>query len=88
MAYQNPFGFATMFPPGTPERAAIARAQDEAQRIIVIVGLCIGVLSLLSAVFLLDNYKLPDTQSLEESEDDIVTGKKTQRNAPVDGLVA
>ncbi|WVR07865.1 hypothetical protein IAU60_004908 [Kwoniella sp. DSM 27419] len=68
LAYTNPFKYATTYLPGTPERAAIARAQDEAQRIIVIVGLCVAVLALLSSIFLLDNYKLPDTQSLEEEE--------------------
>jgi SIT family siderophore-iron:H+ symporter-like MFS transporter len=31
LAYSNPFGFAAKYPPGTIERAAIARAQDEAQ---------------------------------------------------------
>ncbi|WRT66018.1 uncharacterized protein IL334_002969 [Kwoniella shivajii] len=67
LAYTNPFKFALMYPPGTPERAAIARAQDEAQRIIVIVGTCIAVLALLTSIFLIDNYKLPDTQSLEEA---------------------
>lgn len=53
---------------GTPERAAIARAQDEAQRLIVIVGTCVCALGLLSTVFFISNVKLPDTQSIEENE--------------------
>ncbi|OCF32227.1 hypothetical protein I316_06141 [Kwoniella heveanensis BCC8398] len=68
LAYSSPFEYAKLYPPGTPERAAIARAQDEAQRVIVIVGLCIAILALLSSIFLIDNYKLTDNQSLEESE--------------------
>jgi len=53
---------------GTPERAAITRAQDEAQRLIVIVGTCVCALGLLSTVFFISNIKLPDTQSIEENE--------------------
>jgi SIT family siderophore-iron:H+ symporter-like MFS transporter len=53
---------------GTPERAAIARAQDEAQRIIVIVGTCVCAMGLISTVLLISNIKLPDTQSREETE--------------------
>ncbi|KAL1408004.1 hypothetical protein Q8F55_004801 [Vanrija albida] len=68
LAYSNPFGFADKFPPGTPERAAIARAQDEAQRTIVIVGTCISAVALLTSIFLLDNLRLTDDQSLEDSE--------------------
>ncbi|WVQ82328.1 hypothetical protein IAT38_004456 [Cryptococcus sp. DSM 104549] len=78
LAYSNPFGFAAEYPIGSPERNALARAQDEAQRVIVIVGMCIAILSLISAVFILDNYKLPDTQSMEESEAEI-TGKGKER---------
>jgi hypothetical protein len=31
MAYSNPLGFATANPYDTPQRAALAKAQDEAQ---------------------------------------------------------
>lgn len=67
-AYGDPFTFATTWPVGTPERAALARAQDEAQRIIVIVGTCVCFLGLLVSIFLISNVRLPDTQSLEENE--------------------
>jgi SIT family siderophore-iron:H+ symporter-like MFS transporter len=53
---------------GSPERSAIARAQDEAQRIIVIVGTCVCFLGFLVSVFIITNVRLPDTQSLEENE--------------------
>ena len=55
---------------GTPERAAIARAQDEAQRIIVIVGTVICALGLLVSIFVITNVRLPDTQSLEQNEEE------------------
>jgi SIT family siderophore-iron:H+ symporter-like MFS transporter len=52
----------------SPERAAIARAQDEAQRLIVIVGTCVCALGLLTSIFCISNVRLPDTQSIEENE--------------------
>ena len=68
-AYRDPITFAKVqWPMGTPERAAISRAQDEAQRIIVIVGTCVCALGLLSTIFFISNIKLPDTQSIEENE--------------------
>ncbi|WVQ82131.1 hypothetical protein IAT38_004259 [Cryptococcus sp. DSM 104549] len=91
LAYSNPFGFATAYPIGTPERAALARAQDEAQRVIVIVGMCIGILALISAVFVLDNFKLPDTQSMDESEEEIANKEKERlkekKTVPVVGII-
>jgi SIT family siderophore-iron:H+ symporter-like MFS transporter len=68
-AYRDPVTFAKLeWPMGTPERAAIARAQDEAQRLIVIVGTCVCALGLISTIFFISNIKLPDTQSIEENE--------------------
>jgi len=68
-AYRDPITFAKVeWPMGTPERAAIARAQDEAQRIIVIVGTCVCALGLISTIFFISNIRLPDTQSIEENE--------------------
>lgn len=69
-AYSDPFTFALEHAFGTPERAAIARAQDEAQRIIVIVGTVICALGLLVSVFIITNTRLPDTQSIEENEEE------------------
>jgi SIT family siderophore-iron:H+ symporter-like MFS transporter len=67
-AYRDPVTFAKIqWPMGTPERAAIARAQDEAQRLIVI-GTCVCALGLISTIFFISNIKLPDTQSIEENE--------------------
>ncbi|KAI9635925.1 major facilitator superfamily domain-containing protein [Dioszegia hungarica] len=67
-AYGNPFGFAVEYGLDTLPRQALQRAQDEAQRIIVIVGTCVCVLGLLVSIFMINNVHLPDTQSLEESE--------------------
>lgn len=83
MAYSNPLGFADLYPMGTPMRNAIAKAQDEAQRIIVIVGVCVTVLGFLSALFLLDNLRLTDDQSLEESEERVMTEEKGQKKQTV-----
>ncbi|KDE07039.1 hypothetical protein MVLG_02617 [Microbotryum lychnidis-dioicae p1A1 Lamole] len=66
-AYQNPIGFIARFPPGTPERLAVARAHDETQRIIVIVGTCIAALGLIAAFFL-ENVRLTDSTSIERDE--------------------
>lgn len=75
LAFSNPLGYAVEYPLGTPERNAIARAQDDAQRIMVITGLCVAIAALLVSIFLLDNIRLTDEQSLPESED---LGEKTQ----------
>ena len=79
MAYNNPLGFARAFEWGSPEREALSRAQDEAQRTMVIVGTCIGVLALLSALFLTDNLRLTDDQSLPESEADLPQADRRKR---------
>ncbi|WVQ75788.1 hypothetical protein IAR50_005421 [Cryptococcus sp. DSM 104548] len=78
-AYGNPIGFAKIYAVGTFERDALVRAQDEAQRTIVIVGTCISVLSLLTSLFLIDNLRLPDTQSIEKTERDVVNAEKERR---------
>lgn len=67
-AYADPFTFATTYPYGSEPRMAVARAQDEAQRIIVIVGTCVCAVGLLVAICLIDNVVLTDEQSLQESE--------------------
>lgn len=54
---------------GTPERQAISLAQDHAQRIMVIVGLCVSLVALLASLFLLENIRTTDEQSLPESEE-------------------
>ncbi|ODN79379.1 hypothetical protein L202_03381 [Cryptococcus amylolentus CBS 6039] len=78
-AYGNPIGYATKYAVGTFERDALVRAQDEAQRTIVIVGTCISVLSLLTSLFLIDNLRLPDTQSIEETEKVVEDAEKERR---------
>lgn len=64
-AYKNPTGFIVKYLPGTPERIAIARAHDETQRIMVIVGMCVSAVALVTACFI-PNIRLPDTQSIED----------------------
>ncbi|KAJ9099689.1 hypothetical protein QFC20_005621 [Naganishia adeliensis] len=66
-AYKNPTGFIVTYLPGTPERIAIARAHDETQRLMVIVGMCISATALVVACFI-PNIRLPDTQSIEDEE--------------------
>jgi len=89
-AYRDPITFAKVqWPIGTPERAAIARAQDEAQRIIVIVGTCVCALGLISTIFFISNIKLPDTQSIEENErqaEDLANEKAGKTPQVVDRL--
>ncbi|ORX39833.1 major facilitator superfamily domain-containing protein [Kockovaella imperatae] len=79
MAYANPFGYAAQFPMGTTERTAISRAQDEAQRTMVIVGTIVAFIGLVTSIFMLDNWKLTDEQSLKESEDLVEEGVQASR---------
>ncbi|KAK8850768.1 hypothetical protein IAR55_004688 [Kwoniella newhampshirensis] len=80
-AYSDPLTYATVWPVGTWQRDGVARAQDEAQRVMVIVGTVCSFLGLLTAIFLLDNLRLPDTQSLEESEEMVTEAEKKQKKA-------
>ncbi|OCF58538.1 hypothetical protein L486_04571 [Kwoniella mangroviensis CBS 10435] len=80
-AYADPLTNATQWPVGTWQRDGVARAQDEAQRVMVIVGTVISFIGLLTAIFLLENLRLPDTQSLEESEEYITKAEKKQKKA-------
>ncbi|WWD08400.1 hypothetical protein V865_006512 [Kwoniella europaea PYCC6329] len=80
-AYADPLTYATQWPVGTWQRDGVARAQDEAQRVMVIVGTVISFIGLLTAIFLLENLRLPDTQSLEESEEYITEAEKKQKKA-------
>jgi SIT family siderophore-iron:H+ symporter-like MFS transporter len=76
-AYKNPTGFIVTHLPGTPERIAIARAHDETQRLMVIVGMCVSATALVVACFL-PNIRLPDTQSIEDDES-VLSGKPTSK---------
>ncbi|KAM0787422.1 hypothetical protein ACM66B_003504 [Microbotryomycetes sp. NB124-2] len=71
-AFANPIGFISLYPYGTPERMAVARAQDEAQRIMCITGTAIAAIGLF-LVFGLQSVKLTDQQSLEDDELDKLT---------------
>ena len=46
----------------------------------IITGLCVSCVALLVSIFLLDNLKLTDEQSLQESEDIVAHG---QNKAPI-----
>jgi len=84
-AYANPTGFIKIYLPGTPERMAIARAHDETQRILVIVGMSVSILALLVAC-LIPNVRLPDTQSMEEDggeDGSLVAGRVGATKAPI-----
>lgn len=81
-AYKNPTGFIVTYLPGTPERIAIARAHDETQRLLVIVGMCVSAAALVTACFLPD-IRLPDTQSIEDEEPTLVSGTAGKAGVPV-----
>jgi hypothetical protein len=70
--------------PGTPERFAIARAHDETQRLLVIVGMSISAAALVISLFL-PNIRLPDTQSIEDEAPEGVkdSTKMDKAGAPV-----
>ncbi|WWC72828.1 uncharacterized protein I206_106792 [Kwoniella pini CBS 10737] len=80
-AYSDPLTYATQWPVGTWQRDGVARAQDEAQRVMVIVGTVVSFVGMLTAIFVLENLKLTDNQSLEESEEYITSAEKSQKKA-------
>ncbi|KAK4049011.1 hypothetical protein OIV83_004372 [Microbotryomycetes sp. JL201] len=81
-AFANPIGFISKFPYGTPERMAVARAQDEAQRIMCITGTAIAAVGLFLA-FGLQSVKLTDDQSLNDEELNKLTKGQAQREEQV-----
>jgi hypothetical protein len=81
-AYKNPTGFIVTYLPGTPERIAIARAHDETQRILVIVGMCVSAAALVTACFL-PEIRLPDTQSIEDEEPMLTSATERKAGVPV-----
>merc|ERR1711939_475454 len=74
-AYANPFGFATRYAYGTPERMAVARAHDETQRILCITATSIAAVGLI-LTFFLQSVKLTDEQSLDDSTLDELSPRK------------
>ncbi|SGZ31145.1 BQ5605_C047g12317 [Microbotryum silenes-dioicae] len=66
-AYEDPISFIGTYPVGTPQRTALARGQDETQRIIVIVGCCLAVVGLVASCFL-ENKRLGDERDLVEGD--------------------
>merc|ERR1712093_767809 len=74
-AYANPFGFATRYAYGTPERMAVARAHDEMQRILCITATSIAAVGLI-LTFFLKSVKLTDEQSLDDSTLDELSPRK------------
>ncbi|KAI5449653.1 hypothetical protein NCC49_004203 [Naganishia albida] len=81
-AYKNPTGFIVTYLPGTPERIAIARAHDETQRLMVIVGMCVSAVALIVACFI-PNIRLPDTQSIEDDEATLTDKPTSKGGRPV-----
>jgi SIT family siderophore-iron:H+ symporter-like MFS transporter len=83
-AYANPTDFIKTHLPGTPERFAIARAHDETQRLLVIVGMSVSATALLVSL-LLPNIRLPDTQSIEDEAPEGVkdSTKMDKAGAPI-----
>ncbi|WWC98434.1 hypothetical protein V866_005325 [Kwoniella sp. B9012] len=80
-AYSDPLTYATKWTVGTWQRDGVGRAQDDAQRAMVIVGTVISFVGLLASIFLLENLRLTDAVSLEESEQYITEAEKKQKKA-------
>jgi MFS transporter, SIT family, siderophore-iron:H+ symporter len=66
--YADPFTITSMYPVGTPVRAAIIAAYQHAQRLLCITGISICVL-LIGFAFCLRDPKLGDEQSLPDAEE-------------------
>lgn len=67
-AYGSPFTFIVTYTWGTPEREMLVHAYRYVQKLLCIVGLVFCV-PLIGVSFLLRNYKLTETVSLSEGED-------------------
>lgn len=66
-AYGSPFTFIYEYPWGSPERVSVTQAYKYVQKILCIVGLCFCV-PLLFCTFMLRNYRLADSVTLDENE--------------------
>ncbi|MBW0509012.1 hypothetical protein O181_048727 [Austropuccinia psidii MF-1] len=66
-AYKDPFTFANKYNISTPERLALAKAQTETQKTILIVATVVGAASLLLA-FLLEDPEMGDERTKPEIE--------------------
>ncbi|CAL9727721.1 siderophore iron transporter Arn1p [Monosporozyma unispora] len=66
-AYGSPFTFIYQYPWGSPERVSVTQAYKHVQKILCIVGLCFCV-PLLLCTFMLRNYRLADSVTLDEDE--------------------
>lgn len=81
-AYSNPLGggaqkgFIYDYPWGTPERAAVTRAYQSVQRILLIVGTCLCVPLIIATIFLRD-HELESKQSLDHAEADSQSSTKS-----------
>ena len=69
--YASPFDMVPLYPVGTPERAAVIEAFKLVQRILCITGACLCVLLVFFSC-VIRNPKLPETQSMEDAEDQVV----------------
>ncbi|CAL9736511.1 siderophore iron transporter Arn1p [Monosporozyma servazzii] len=83
-AYGSPFTFITEYPWGSPERVSVTEAYKYVQKILCIVGLCFCV-PLLFSSFMLRNYRLADSVTLNEDEkehsDDSTDSKTTEADS-------
>lgn len=75
-AYGSPFTFIYKYPWGSPERLMVTQVYRNVQKILCIVGLCFCV-PLLFCTFMLRNYRLTDSVTLEESDN---TNSKIEEN--------
>ena len=66
--YADPYGSIVTYTWGTPERQAIVQAYQHVQRILCIVGLCVGFLLIFFGACLRDR-KLGDEQSRPDAEE-------------------
>ncbi|SCV73286.1 BQ2448_7212 [Microbotryum intermedium] len=66
-AYEDPITFISEYGVGTPQHTALARGQDQTQRVIVIVGCCLTAVGLVASWFL-ENKRLGDERDLVEGD--------------------
>ncbi|OJD19047.1 hypothetical protein AJ78_00998 [Emergomyces pasteurianus Ep9510] len=73
--YNDPFGFATNNPVGTPTRDGVIDAYRHVQRLLCITGICLSVILVVFAVLIRDPV-LGKSQSLEDAEKESISSSE------------
>lgn len=80
--YNDPLQTAQRYPVGTPERWAVVESFKYVQRILCITGGCLCIVLIFFSL-VVRNPRLPDSQSLDDAEDDSITLSRMSNSSDV-----